>query len=60
MKYKRNVKHNRTIKYLGERVRVCECLRVRMYAVSYTHLDVYKRQRVYSGTVHRRRFVFRG
>ena len=40
MKYNRNIKHNETIKYLGERVGVCECVR----AVSYTHLDVYKRQ----------------
>ena len=48
MKYKRNVKHNGTIKYLGERIRVCECVHVYVciivYAVSYTHLDVYKRQ----------------
>ena len=35
MKYNRNIKHNETIKYLGERVGD---------AVSYTHLDVYKRQ----------------
>ena len=34
MKYNRNIKHNETIQYLGERVG----------AVSYTHLDVYKRQ----------------
>ncbi len=35
MKYKRNVKHNGTTKYLGEHVHVCECLCVRMYVSLY-------------------------
>ena len=35
MKYNRNIKHNETIKYLGERVGVCECVRAYVCIIVY-------------------------
>ena len=42
MKYNRNIKHNDTIIYLGERVGVCECVRacvcIILYVMTYDSL----------------------
>ena len=45
MKYNRNIKHNETMKYLGERFGVCECVRAYVCIILHVKTDVYKRQK---------------